>query len=491
MYQLIIEDSAGDVTVVPLQHEKLTIGRQPGNVVRLTDQNVSRRHARLVREGSRYFVEDLSSFLGTLVNGRPIQRRARLGDGDEISIGDYHLTIRDANAVATAKAPRRPQRRIRLDAVAAWARSANGRAAALLARARAFWAAPTRSLEALGSMASFVKVAMPDGSPGSLALGLPMVSNEGNPPPAGSPGGEAGDIPRASGSPVPPPLPAPARPPGTALSSVGKQILRLRGTLTLGVVALVMVIVGVLFAPPREGSGGIASAVRNALPKGASGIESPSALLQQAQAAFEKGRWSDTLLLLARVSALSPGLTEVENLRRATLAERKNQAAIEAAERALDLENYGLVLEHVAVVSRDSAYRDRAQVLVAAARANLVAQHLATAQSRQAAGNCRLAQKEAEAALALEPDNPTAKEVLVRCPRAIARPSPTAQNAPARPRKLLAASPTAKPEPAAEPRRTLAGTSDGVLPPIFASPPVEKSGRRPIEAANPYAGDLK
>jgi hypothetical protein len=498
MYQLIIEDSAGDVTVVPLQHTQISVGRLQGNVVRLTEENVSRRHARFLQADGRIFVDDLGSYGGTAVNGVRIFARTALVDGDDVTIGDYRLTLRDANAAAVVKrAKARRRRPIPLGATAAaWARSANASVAALTGRLKAFWADP---------LPSWVKMALPEGAPGSLGLGLPMMSTEGGgavgPSPDPAPASEStGSLPR----PTPPPLPAPApmaAPPSPAVqpptprSSLASQILRLRGTLILGAVALVMVVLGVVFAPPRDGRpGGLAAAVRNALPKGAPGVESPGALLNQAQTSFTKGRWSDTLLLLARVSALSPGMREAEDLRRATLAERKNQAAIEAAERALDLENYGLVLEQVAAVPPDSAYRDRAQVLRAAARANLVAQHLAAAQSRQAAGDCRVTQKEAEAALALEPDNPTAKELLARCPRSLASRAGAGQSAPAR-KRLLAVSRPAKPEPAPDapppPRRALAGTSDGVLPPIFSAPPSERPGRRPIESSNPYAEDLR
>jgi pSer/pThr/pTyr-binding forkhead associated (FHA) protein len=499
MYQLIIEDSAGDVIVVPLQHQQISVGRQKGNVVRLTDQNVSRRHARLFRqngqedgqdgEDARYFVEDLESYLGTIVNGARISERRALSDGDQVVIGDYRLTVARADAAArVGKA--RARRRIPWAAAANWVSGAGDRAAALFARLKG-------SLTAPSSWPGWIKVAMADGASASLALGLPMVSDGGSSGGGGPPGGETRPTGRVSGSfsPIEPRIAKPVSLPPTSATSrpgVGRQILRLRGTLVLGVVALVMVIVGVVFAP-RDGQRGLVSAVRKVLPEGAAGVESPGSLLYQAQTAYSKGRWADTLLLLARVSAMSPGLAEAENLKRATLAERKNQASIEAAERALDLENYGLVLEQVASVSAQSAYRDRAQVLGAAARANLVAQHLSSAQSRQAAGDCRMAVKEAEAALALERDNPTAKELLARCPRSLAsRSSSSAARASTRSKRLLAVSHPPKTEPPApEPRRALVGTSDGVLPPIFSSPVEKTNPRRPIESANPYAGDLR
>jgi len=49
MHKLIIEDDEGKAVVVPLIREEISIGRQEGNTIRLTERNVSRRHARLVR----------------------------------------------------------------------------------------------------------------------------------------------------------------------------------------------------------------------------------------------------------------------------------------------------------------------------------------------------------------------------------------------------------------------------------------------------------
>jgi pSer/pThr/pTyr-binding forkhead associated (FHA) protein len=52
--KVIIEDDEGRRTIVPFIGEALTIGRDEGNNVRLTEKNVSRKHGRVVRqEGDR------------------------------------------------------------------------------------------------------------------------------------------------------------------------------------------------------------------------------------------------------------------------------------------------------------------------------------------------------------------------------------------------------------------------------------------------------
>jgi two-component system cell cycle response regulator len=69
-----------------IEREETTIGRSEEAPIRLHDEGVSRRHARIVRVGSDVWLEDLGSANGTRVNGEAIERR-RLQDGDKINIG--------------------------------------------------------------------------------------------------------------------------------------------------------------------------------------------------------------------------------------------------------------------------------------------------------------------------------------------------------------------------------------------------------------------
>jgi diguanylate cyclase (GGDEF)-like protein len=64
----------------------VSLGRHSSSDLLLEDDGVSRRHARLVREGDAYYVEDLGSANGTFVQGRKIERH-RLSDGDVFQLG--------------------------------------------------------------------------------------------------------------------------------------------------------------------------------------------------------------------------------------------------------------------------------------------------------------------------------------------------------------------------------------------------------------------
>ncbi len=107
MYKLIIEDDEGKTTPVPIIRDEITIGRKEGNTIRLTERNVSRRHARIIRQTGALYIEDLQSYTGIKVNNEKIQGKAPIGDGDVIVIGDYRLSIKQDKAELKA-APQSP-----------------------------------------------------------------------------------------------------------------------------------------------------------------------------------------------------------------------------------------------------------------------------------------------------------------------------------------------------------------------------------------------
>src|SRR3954470_22376540 len=100
--KLIIEDDEGRKTVVPFVRDEITIGRQEGNTIRLTERNVSRRYARLLRQNGHILVEDLGSYNGIRINGDRIQGQVQVNEGDLIQIGDYDLAVQQEQAAVTS-----------------------------------------------------------------------------------------------------------------------------------------------------------------------------------------------------------------------------------------------------------------------------------------------------------------------------------------------------------------------------------------------------
>jgi hypothetical protein len=79
--------------VFPLSQLETTIGRSEQSDIALADPGVSRNHARIIREGDDFIVEDLRSTNGTEVNGQPIRRR-RLAAGDVVKLANSTLQFR-------------------------------------------------------------------------------------------------------------------------------------------------------------------------------------------------------------------------------------------------------------------------------------------------------------------------------------------------------------------------------------------------------------
>jgi ABC transport system ATP-binding/permease protein len=94
MFKLVIQDDEGKTTVVPLIRDEITIGRKEGNTIRLTERNVSRRHARIVRANGAVAIEDLGSYNGVRVNGTRIAQRTSLSVSDRVQIGDYLIELK-------------------------------------------------------------------------------------------------------------------------------------------------------------------------------------------------------------------------------------------------------------------------------------------------------------------------------------------------------------------------------------------------------------
>lgn len=65
-----------------------TVGRTNGNDLIISGRTVSRRHARLWFDNGRWYLEDLQSANGTLVNNVRISQPHALNDGDVINFGD-------------------------------------------------------------------------------------------------------------------------------------------------------------------------------------------------------------------------------------------------------------------------------------------------------------------------------------------------------------------------------------------------------------------
>ena len=76
-----------------LEIRETTLGRHPDCQVVLKDSTVSRRHARFVKEGDHYLIDDIGSQHGTRLNGEIVRSPERLYDKDEVQISQVRVVF--------------------------------------------------------------------------------------------------------------------------------------------------------------------------------------------------------------------------------------------------------------------------------------------------------------------------------------------------------------------------------------------------------------
>ena len=90
MAKLILSLEGSVIREIPLDKERVTIGRRPQNDIQIENLAVSGEHACIVTILNDSFLEDLGSTNGTLVNGNPIKKHI-LQNNDVVEIGKYKM----------------------------------------------------------------------------------------------------------------------------------------------------------------------------------------------------------------------------------------------------------------------------------------------------------------------------------------------------------------------------------------------------------------
>lgn len=78
-----------------LQGDIIGIGRSPDNDIQIKDASVSRNHLKVIRRGDKFFIEDLNSRNGTLVNDIQIRsgEEFEIKEGIPVTIGDIVINL--------------------------------------------------------------------------------------------------------------------------------------------------------------------------------------------------------------------------------------------------------------------------------------------------------------------------------------------------------------------------------------------------------------
>ncbi len=98
MAKLILSLDNAFLNEYPLDKTRVTIGRRPTNDIHIDNLAVSGEHAAISKVDNDYYVEDLASTNGTLVNDQLVKKHF-LQHGDIVEFGKYQLKY--INEVAT------------------------------------------------------------------------------------------------------------------------------------------------------------------------------------------------------------------------------------------------------------------------------------------------------------------------------------------------------------------------------------------------------
>jgi pSer/pThr/pTyr-binding forkhead associated (FHA) protein/tetratricopeptide (TPR) repeat protein len=466
MQKLLIEDDEGKTVVVPLIRDEITIGRQEGNTIRLSEQNVSRRHARLVRRQGGLLLEDLSSYNGTKLNGAAVSATAPLKDGDIFLIGDYRMAIKEDRPSVAMGVPASAHPPVPPAPPAAQA----GAAAPQAAEVRdAMEAQPTIPLHSMVDEASQPESAIPPArlvivgrfmegrefilDRPSLVIGRTAendiviehksisrhharIVREGNQY-------YAVDLESANG----------VRVNGADHDRV---LLRPGDEIELGQVQLRFVTEegggdfdtgsgrlgkGKIYAVVGGGVVVVALVLAFALSGGRSRPHRPPVapvavrpvpvpqppppppapkvtleeLLATAKSAQAAEKWDEALAAASKAVAAAPDSSEAAELRKLAEEEQGNAERFATLKEAADNSNFEAVLRGAGEIPETSVYKERASVLEKSARTEYIKMHLEEASSKARTGACDEAKPEADLVLAVDSTNKAARWILNRC----------------------------------------------------------------------------
>lgn len=105
MMRLRVVPARGEPFEHSIEGDPVVIGRSSQCEVTIADPFLSRRHARLTWRDGAWWIEDLGSHNGTLLNGRQVAEATPVADGDEIQLSASRVRVRGEPAESSGLTP--------------------------------------------------------------------------------------------------------------------------------------------------------------------------------------------------------------------------------------------------------------------------------------------------------------------------------------------------------------------------------------------------
>jgi pSer/pThr/pTyr-binding forkhead associated (FHA) protein len=91
---LVVTEGPNRGQSAPLHNQPILIGRGTDSAIRLDDDYVSTRHARVASNGEQWFVEDLGSTNGTYIGNQRVTTPTPIAPGTAIRVGKTVLELK-------------------------------------------------------------------------------------------------------------------------------------------------------------------------------------------------------------------------------------------------------------------------------------------------------------------------------------------------------------------------------------------------------------
>ena len=92
MLKLVLMLKNTELKTIETDKDTITIGRNNNCDIQINNLGVSKKHATITRQNGNYYIEDLKSTNGTLLNNEPVTK-ASLSGKDVIMIGKHALFV--------------------------------------------------------------------------------------------------------------------------------------------------------------------------------------------------------------------------------------------------------------------------------------------------------------------------------------------------------------------------------------------------------------
>ena len=93
---LIINNGERQGEIIKLLPGEYIVGRDPSVDIIFKSQTVSRRHAKIIGDDSRFYIEDLNSQNGTKLNNNIVDKLVEITDNSEITVGEIKMRVKSS-----------------------------------------------------------------------------------------------------------------------------------------------------------------------------------------------------------------------------------------------------------------------------------------------------------------------------------------------------------------------------------------------------------